>query len=64
MPKEFKIAPKTLPIIANSGSTALPESILRLSASFLNHFFKAPLYFNGEEAGPPHRPKTLLIAST
>ena len=41
-PRKLKIAPTTLPTIADNASTAFPASLLSASASLSNHFLKIP----------------------
>ena len=48
LPQKLKMAPTTLPMIAGNASTAFPASLLRVSASLINHFFEAPSPFGGE----------------
>ena len=68
LPRNLKIAPTTLPTIADNASTALPASLLRVSTTLFNHFSKAPLSFGGDNAEtaryPPPPPRTPVIAST
>ena len=44
------MASTALPTMAGNASAAFPASLLSASASPSNHFFKAPLSFDG---GPP-----------
>lgn len=52
-PQNRKIESKTLPIIVENASTALPAIVLRASGSFLNQFFKALLSFAGNDPNMP-----------
>ena len=63
-PRKLKIAPTTLPTIAGNVSTAFLASLLSASANLSNHFFKAPLSFDGGPPIPPPHPKTPVMAKT
>ena len=52
-PRKFKMARITLPTMEGNASTAFPASLLSVSASLSNHFFKAPLSFGREPPAPP-----------
>ena len=52
LPKKLKMAPTTLPTIAENASTAFPASLLSESASLSNHFFKIHSSFGGEPSAP------------
>ena len=49
--KKLKIAPATLPIIADNASTALTTNLLREIASLFTNFFKASLSFGRDNVG-------------
>ena len=64
-PQNRKIESKTLPIMVENASTALPAIVLRASGSFLNQFFKALLSFAGNDpktVRPPPPPNMPLMA--
>ena len=63
-PKRLKIAPTALPTIAGNASTAFLESLLIASSNLSNHFFRAPLTFDGVPSVLHSPVKTRVIART